>query len=151
MRTGNKLLSILLVAGALFCVVIENVSGQNCGCASGLCCSQYGYCGEGDAYCGTGCREGPCYTQSPPPNDVNVADIVTPEFFNGIIDQADSGCAGKSFYTRAAFLDALNSYNEFGRIGSVDDSKREIAAAFAHFTHETGRKYIILLLPPPFL
>lgn len=23
-------------------------------CASGLCCSQYGYCGTGDAYCGAG-------------------------------------------------------------------------------------------------
>ncbi|KAK7293998.1 hypothetical protein RJT34_16881 [Clitoria ternatea] len=44
---------------------------------------------------------------------------------------------GKNFYSRSAFLDALNSYNQFGRIGSVDDSKREIATAFAHFTHET--------------
>lgn len=69
----------------------------------------------------------------------SVADIVTPEFFNGIIDQADASCAGKNFYSRDAFLNALNSYNQFGSLDSLDDSKREIAAAFAHFTHETGR------------
>ncbi|XP_054813128.1 endochitinase PR4-like [Prosopis cineraria] len=68
----------------------------------------------------------------------SVADIVTPEFFNAIIGEADASCAGKNFYTRASFLDALNSYSQFGNLASADDSKREIAAAFAHFTHETG-------------
>jgi GH18 family chitinase len=29
-------------------------------CAGGLCCSQYGYCGSGDQYCGDGCLSGPC-------------------------------------------------------------------------------------------
>lgn len=67
----------------------------------------------------------------------NVADIVTPEFFNGIINQAGADCAGKNFYTRDAFLNALTSFPEFGT-GSNDDSKREIAAFFAHVTHETG-------------
>ncbi|XP_014492850.1 endochitinase PR4 [Vigna radiata var. radiata] len=133
---GNRLLFVL-VALALV-TVPKNVNAQNCGCAEGLCCSQYGYCGTGTEYCGTGCQQGNCTTSSPPSNNVNVADIVTAEFFNGIIDQADSGCVGKNFYTRDAFLRALDSYTDFGRVGSEDDSKREIAAAFAHFTHETG-------------
>ncbi|AES67799.2 putative chitinase [Medicago truncatula] len=143
---GNKSLSIcmatLAIAFFIMIMVPKNVSAQNCGCAEGVCCSQYGYCGNGDAYCGTGCKQGPCYAGQTPPslpnNDANVADILTQDFFNRIIDQADSSCAGKNFYTRAAFLDALNSYNQFGRSGSLDDSKREVAAAFAHFTHETG-------------
>ncbi|KAB1202073.1 Endochitinase PR4 [Morella rubra] len=59
------------------------------------------------------------------------------EFFNGILDQADASCAGKN-YSRATFLEALNSYDQFGRTGSVDDSKREIAAFFGYVTHETG-------------
>ena len=29
-------------------------------CPSGLCLSQYDYCGTGDAYCGAGCKGGPC-------------------------------------------------------------------------------------------
>ncbi|KAK9932232.1 hypothetical protein M0R45_019478 [Rubus argutus] len=40
----------------------------------------------------------------------SVADIVTTSFFNGIINQAAADCAGKSFYTRQAFLNALGSY-----------------------------------------
>lgn len=75
----------------------------------------------------------------------NVADIVTPEFFNSIIDQADASCAGKNFYSRDAFLNAHNSYYQFGTSGNDEANKREVAAAFAHFTHETGRQYYITL------
>ncbi|CAL9055723.1 chitinase 6-like [Musa acuminata AAA Group] len=121
----------LLLAGVIA------VAGQNCGCSSDLCCSKWGYCGTGSDYCGAGCQSGPCEA-SPPANDVSVADIVTQSFFDGIIGQADGGCAGKSFYTRDAFLSALGSYTSFGRVGTADDSKREIAAFFAHVTHETG-------------
>ncbi|XP_060210734.1 endochitinase EP3-like [Lycium barbarum] len=63
-------------------------------------------------------------------------------FFNGIADQAASNCEGKGFYTRAKFLEALKSNSNFGTVGSTDDSKREIAAFFAHVTHESGRKAI---------
>ncbi|KAI4304133.1 hypothetical protein MLD38_039684 [Melastoma candidum] len=117
-----------LVAGAL---------AQNCGCAANECCSQWGYCGTTEDYCGKGCQEGPC---NPPPatNDVVMGDVVTDDFFNGIIGQAGSDCPGKGFYSRQVFLDAVGGYPEFGRVGSVDDSKREIAAFFAHVTHETG-------------
>ncbi|KAC2406100.1 hypothetical protein FH972_027173 [Carpinus fangiana] len=69
---------------------------------------------------------------------VSVPDIVTDAFFNGILNEATGDCPGKSFYTRAAFLSALNSYTQFGTTGTADDSKREIAAFFAHVTHETG-------------
>ncbi|KAF5194462.1 Endochitinase ep3 [Thalictrum thalictroides] len=113
------------------------VMGQNCGCSPDLCCSRFGYCGTGPDYCGNGCQQGPC-DAPPSTNDVSVADIVTPEFFNGIINQADAGCAGKNFYSRDRFLEALKSYPRFGIVGSEDDSKREIAAFFAHATHETG-------------
>ena len=116
--------------------------GQNCGCAAGLCCSRWGYCGTGDDYCGAGCQEGPCYPP-PTPNNVSVADIVTEEFFNGIINHAAPSCEGKKFYTRARFLTAVGSFPLFGRIGSEEDSKREIAAFFAHVTHKTGRKILV--------
>ncbi|XP_057728967.1 endochitinase PR4-like [Arachis stenosperma] len=142
MKMENKL-PMILVAMAL--VMIASVSAQNCGCASDLCCSKYGYCGTGDDYCGDGCQQGPCYSSPSTPTtpssgsgSVNVADVVTQDFFNSIINQAGPNCEGKNFYTRDAFLSALNSYSTFGQLSSTDDSKREIAAAFAHFTHETG-------------
>ncbi|KAK9715811.1 hypothetical protein RND81_06G191000 [Saponaria officinalis] len=112
-------------------------AAQNCGCGPGLCCSKWGYCGTTYDYCGDGCQKGPCFSTSI--NNVSVADIVTDDFFTGIVDQADSNCGGKSFYSRSSFLDALSFYPEFGIFGkSVAHSKREVAAFFAHLTHETG-------------
>ncbi|XP_042490169.1 endochitinase EP3-like isoform X2 [Macadamia integrifolia] len=76
--------------------------------------------------------------QNPPSSSSSVADIVTQSFFDEIINQADASCAGNSFYTRAAFLSSLDSYSSFGTTGTTDDQKREIAALFAHVTHQTG-------------
>uniref|UniRef100_A0A5B6YZQ3 chitinase n=1 Tax=Davidia involucrata TaxID=16924 RepID=A0A5B6YZQ3_DAVIN len=133
----KKSLLTIILAGILAGALPELIVGQNCGCAADLCCSEHGFCGTGNDYCGIGCQEGPCYPP-PTPNNVSVPDIVTDTFFNGIIDQSEANCVGRSFYTRAAFLEALSPYPLFGREGSVDDSRREIAAFFAHATHETG-------------
>ncbi|XP_027119837.1 endochitinase EP3-like [Coffea arabica] len=127
--------SIMVLVGAF----PQLISSQNCGCAPNLCCSKFGYCGTSNDYCGPGCRSGPC-TAAPSGgnNGASVAGIVTDAFFNGIANQAASGCAGKGFYTRSAFLEAQKSYSKFGTAGSAADSKREVAAFFAHVTHETG-------------
>ena len=34
--------------------------GRDKPCADGMCCSQWGYCGTGDAYCGACCQNGNC-------------------------------------------------------------------------------------------
>ncbi|KAK4494843.1 hypothetical protein PRZ48_014199 [Zasmidium cellare] len=34
------------------------------GCAEGFCCSQWGYCGKSQDYCGTGCQFGACFGNS---------------------------------------------------------------------------------------
>ncbi|XP_010687453.2 endochitinase EP3 [Beta vulgaris subsp. vulgaris] len=126
---------IFAILMALACMSSTLVVAQNCGCASNLCCSQFGFCGSTDAYCGEGCREGPC--RSPSSGGGSVSSLVTDAFFNRIINQASASCAGKRFYTRAAFLSALRFYPQFGS-GSSDVVKREVAAFFAHVTHETG-------------
>ncbi|KAH0912069.1 hypothetical protein HID58_035390 [Brassica napus] len=134
-QTAGEVLRItILIVLQAFCTTTK---AQNCGCSPDLCCSQFGFCGNTSDYCGVGCQQGPCFAP-PPANGVSVDEIVTQEFFNGIIDQAESSCAGNGFYSRGAFLEALESYSRFARIGSVDDSRREIAAFFAHVTHETG-------------
>ncbi|KAM7460925.1 hypothetical protein LguiA_029046 [Lonicera macranthoides] len=134
-RNHNLLAKIIILAGVLAVAWPELVLGQGqCGCASNECCSQYGFCGQSKDYCGAGCQSGPC----DPPNDVSVPSIVTDAFFNGIVNQAAASCVGKGFYTRSVFLEALGSYPRFGRTGTEDDSKREIAAFFAHSAHETG-------------
>ncbi|KAL8482836.1 hypothetical protein ACS0TY_025757 [Phlomoides rotata] len=127
--TIYAVLALLLAAGI-------SVSGQNCGCAPNMCCSRFGYCGMGPSFCGTGCRSGPC--SAPSGGGVRVSNVVTDAFFNGIANKAPSGCPGRGFYTRSAFLQAVGSYPRFGTDGSADNAKREIAAFFAHVTHETG-------------
>ncbi|XP_051133029.1 endochitinase EP3-like [Andrographis paniculata] len=127
-----KSLFSLAIAAAFFAAAL----GQNCGCAPELCCSRWGYCGNTSDYCGQGCQSGPCSAR--PTNGNSVSSIVTQEFFNGIADQAAANCEGKGFYTRAAFLEAIRPYPQFGTVGSTQDSLREIAAFFAHVTHETG-------------
>ena len=72
-------------------------------------------------------------------NGGSVADIVTPQFFSGKINKATGDCPGKSFYNRDAFINAANAFSQVGS-GSADVSKREIAAFFAHVSHETGCK-----------
>ncbi|XP_074581177.1 endochitinase EP3-like [Curcuma longa] len=133
LRESNQM--PLLVVCLLFAGMAA-AAAQNCGCSANLCCSRFGYCGTGNDYCGDGCQQGPCY--SSPNNGASVAGIVTQSFFDGIINQAASSCAGRRFYTRSGFLAAADSYPQFGRTGSTADSRREIAAFFAHVTHETG-------------
>ncbi|GLU04941.1 hypothetical protein SLE2022_220690 [Rubroshorea leprosula] len=134
--------SLNMRKGALFLVITAilagtmpgNILAQNCGCAANECCSRWGFCGNDQDYCGagSGCQQGPCIT-----NDVSVLDVVTQEFFDGILGQADANCVGKNFYTRDAFRQALSAYSKFSKSGTADDAKREIAAFFAHVTHET--------------
>ncbi|CAO2829627.1 unnamed protein product [Amaranthus hypochondriacus] len=143
MMPSTLQLQVSVVLILVACLSSTLVTGQNCGCAAGFCCSKYGYCGTTAAYCGEGCKQGPCYSSTPTPTGggtttVSVPNLVTDAFFNGIKNQGGSGCAGTNFYTRSAFLNALNSYPQFGKGGSSDVTKREVAAFFAHVTHETG-------------
>ncbi|KAL6634704.1 hypothetical protein ACP70R_027375 [Stipagrostis hirtigluma subsp. patula] len=138
MAAAKLALPMALAAAAilLLSAAATTAAAQRCGCAKGLCCSRYGYCGAGGEYCGAGCQSGPC-DAPPATNNVSVASIVTPAFFDALLAQAADGCEAKGFYTRDAFLTAAGYYPAFGRTGTVDDSKREIAAFFGHANHET--------------
>ncbi|RKP36554.1 hypothetical protein BJ085DRAFT_5796, partial [Dimargaris cristalligena] len=41
-------------------VSTDGTCGSNKTCPNSQCCSQWGYCGVGDGFCGTGCQNGPC-------------------------------------------------------------------------------------------
>ncbi|KAF8086067.1 hypothetical protein N665_0636s0039 [Sinapis alba] len=138
--TRKHTLLLLTTLFVLILTVSKPVTSQNCGCASDFCCSKWGYCGQTEDYCGDGCREGPCQRGGGGGRNgggggevVSLEETVTPEFFNSILSQARDNCAGKGFYSHNAFIAAANSYPSFG--SSI--SKREIAAFFAHVTHET--------------
>ncbi|EOA27662.1 hypothetical protein CARUB_v10023810mg [Capsella rubella] len=136
-KTTSQNDRVALFLTALFFVILSvsgPVTAQNCGCASGLCCSQYGYCGTTDEFCGKGCQAGPCQSGGGGGDpSVSLEGTVTPEFFNSITNQRGD-CAGKGFYSRDTFIAAANSYPSFG----ASISKREIAAFFAHVAQETA-------------
>ncbi|KAM7460919.1 LOW QUALITY PROTEIN: hypothetical protein LguiA_029040 [Lonicera macranthoides] len=117
----------------------EFIAGQNCGCAADLYVVAYTVIAALPVITvPLGSR--PCFAP-PATNGVLVADIVTDAFFNGIIDQATEGCAG-----RAAFLQALIFHTQFGRIGSEDDSKHfcyieEIDAPSRDYCEEGNTQY----------
>ncbi|GER40463.1 chitinase [Striga asiatica] len=134
----NSLPLIYILLTVLLLANVKWASAANCSsCPPKMCCSRFGFCGTTDDYCGNGCQFGPC-TAPRGNNGVNVTNIVTDVFFNNIIKKSKPSCKGKGFYTRSAFLYALLDFPEFGTQGTVDASKREVAAFFAHVTHETG-------------
>ncbi|KAJ4906533.1 Chitinase family protein [Raphanus sativus] len=124
----------LILLLSLLSFYSEIVKSQNCNCPPNVCCSQFGYCGTTDAHCSPTCRSGPCRGSGTPSGADAVGSIVTQGFFDGIINQAGNGCAGKRFYTRDSFINATTTFPSF--VNSV--TKREIATMFAHFTYETG-------------
>ncbi|PWA48172.1 Chitin-binding, type 1 [Artemisia annua] len=141
-------------------VLVATVSAQDCGtqggnkpCTNGNCCSQYGFCGNTPAHClpenscqsqcsGSGTTPSPGAggtTPSPGPGTGgDVASIVTNSIFEEMLKyRNDPRCHANGFYTYNAFINAANAYDGFGRTGSVDDRKRELAAFFAQTSHET--------------
>ncbi|KAI3860664.1 hypothetical protein MKX03_025570 [Papaver bracteatum] len=131
-----SVLNLVSVIGILLGILSQKIMGQNCGCGPNVCCSRFGICETTNQSCAVGCQQGPCTVIPPPATNFSISDIVTPSFFNGILSKASSSCSGKDFYSRGAFLDAVKSYPQFGKGGNYQ--KQEIAAFFAHVTHETG-------------
>ncbi|XP_047314881.1 endochitinase-like [Impatiens glandulifera] len=129
--------TILLVFGAL-------AEGEQCGsqaggkvCPGGLCCSQFGFCGTTQDYCGKNCQS-QCSSTPVTPTGGGVSSLISKDLFNEMLKHRnDANCPGKGFYTYEAFIAAANSFNGFATTGDIDTRKREIAAFLAQTSHET--------------
>ncbi|CAL9186369.1 unnamed protein product [Musa hybrid cultivar] len=110
-------------------------------CPGGLCCSQYGWCGNTDPYCGQGCQSqctGSTPSPSTPSGGGSVGSIISSSLFEQMLKHRnDAACPGKGFYTYNAFIAAANSFSGFGTTGDDATKKREIAAFLAQTSHET--------------
>ncbi|XP_065000448.1 endochitinase-like [Musa acuminata AAA Group] len=110
-------------------------------CPGGLCCSQYGWCGNTDPYCGQGCQSqctGSTPSPSTPSGGGSVGSIISSSLFEQMLKHRnDAACPGKGFYTYTAFIAAANSFSGFGTTGDDATKKREIAAFLAQTSHET--------------
>lgn len=121
---------VLLVSPFLFSL---SLAQPDCGtsgspCASGLCCSNYGYCGSTSAYCGSGNCASQCPSSPSTPSGTSsgVGSIITEANYNSIFPSANS------FYTYDSFTAAAGSFASFGT------TSNSIAAFLANVYHETA-------------
>ncbi|KAL6011877.1 Chitinase 1 [Asimina triloba] len=144
MRTTCSALIFLL---ALLFSVTGEAWAEQCGtqaggalCPGGLCCSQFGWCGNTPPYCGQGCQSqcggGP--TPVPPSPGGSLASLVSGSLFDQILKHRnDAACPAKGFYTYDAFINAARAFPNFAADGDTNTRKREIAAFLAQTSHET--------------
>ncbi|MQM14401.1 hypothetical protein Taro_047331 [Colocasia esculenta] len=141
------LMAFCLVSTSLISTMAEQCGRQAGGalCPGGLCCSQFGWCGNTAPYCDPlqGCQSqcwgGPTPTPPPsPPSGSGVGSIISGALFDQMLmHRNDAACPARSFYTYDAFISAANAFSGFGNTGDLDIRKREIAAFLAQTSHET--------------
>ncbi|KAG6549954.1 hypothetical protein Mapa_008465 [Marchantia paleacea] len=129
--------------------VLETAAAQSCGrdanntlCDNGFCCSQFGFCGVSEAYCGAGCQS-QCPPPSPPPGPPAVSTSGLDKTLNRSTFDLLFPDRNSRFYTYDAFILAGNKFPKFGTEGKKSVRLREIAAFAAHIQQETaGLVYI---------
>ncbi|XP_015951307.1 endochitinase-like [Arachis duranensis] len=140
---GYTKLPYLIIILAFLLVLGRTTRAQQCGtqangalCQDNLCCSQYGYCGNTNDYCGNGCQS-QCGGSSGGSNG-DVSSIITSSTFDEMLKyRNDPRCKGNGFYTYDAFLAAAGSFSGFGTTGDDATKRRELAAFFGQTSHET--------------
>ncbi|WMV51674.1 hypothetical protein MTR67_045059 [Solanum verrucosum] len=138
--TFSLLFSLLLLTAA---------SAQNCGsqaggtlCASGLCCSKFGWCGNTNDHCGSGNCQSQCPGGGPGPGPVTGGDlgsVISNSMFDEMLKlRNENSCQGKNnVYSYNAFITAARSFPGFGTTGDSNTRKRDIAAFFAQTSQNT--------------
>ncbi|QCD82135.1 endochitinase-like [Vigna unguiculata] len=133
-----KLCSLMLCL--LVPTLMVGAKAQRCGrefggavCGNGLCCSQYGWCGNSNEHCGTGCQ-----SQCQASSSGDISSIISPSLFEEMLKHRNNqACPGRGFYTYDAFITAARSFRGFGTTGDTNTRKREMAAFFGQTSHET--------------
>lgn len=145
MATKLVALVVLVCGGMLWeAADAQGTCSANAPCPdSNNCCSQWGYCGTGDAYCGAGCVAGPCTgggggggggTPTPPSGSglgATLTRSLYEQLFPGHLD----------FYAYDKLIEAAKSFPQFGTTGDQNTKKKEIAAFAAHVWQETSGQH----------
>ncbi|KAJ8618291.1 hypothetical protein MRB53_014477 [Persea americana] len=99
--------------------------GGGAKCPGGLCCSNYGYCGSTDPYCGTGCQSQcsggstPTPTPTPPGGGGAVASLISSDQFEQMVKHRnDANCPARA--STPMMLVSNYNYGPAGRAIGVD-------------------------------
>nr|AAM77665.1 chitinase KBchit5-3-1 [Leucaena leucocephala] len=140
MDNMNKMRVLLCLLLSLMVGGLAEQCGSQAGgalCPGGLCCSQFGWCGSNNDYCGPGCQS-QCDGRRPAPPSGGLSDIISRDTFNLMLKHRnDAACPANGFYTYDAFIQAANSYPAFGSTGDQATRKSEVAAFLGQTSHET--------------
>ncbi|KAK1272711.1 Basic endochitinase [Acorus gramineus] len=142
MRTHTMRIVVFLLLTTLVANAQTQCGKQNGGalCPGDLCCSQWGYCGTTDDYCGTGCQS-QCGGGDDGDDDGDggaVGSLISRSLFEEMLKHRnDVACLARGFYTYDDFVASANSFDGFATTGDEDTRKREIAAFLAQTSHET--------------
>ncbi|KAG5241561.1 hypothetical protein OIU76_024732 [Salix suchowensis] len=143
-----KFQALITLAFLLGTTLAEQCGSQagNALCPNGLCCSQHGWCGSTDDYCGAGCQSQcpggstptPSTPTPTPSGGGDVGSIITAAVFDQMLKYRNDGrCPGNGFYTYDAFISAARSFSGFGTSGDDTARRRELSAFLAQTSHET--------------
>ncbi|KAJ4824771.1 hypothetical protein Tsubulata_045136 [Turnera subulata] len=99
----------------LLSLLLGSSSAEQCGrqaggakCSGGLCCSQYGWCGDTAEYCTDGCQS-QCGGGGGGGGDLG--SIISRATFEEMLKHRnDNACPGKGFYTYDAFIAAAKAF-----------------------------------------
>lgn len=144
MRIIVKVYGLIWLCFALWLGGSAEQCGRQAGgavCPNGLCCSQYGWCGATEPYCGAGCQSQCRSSGSTPPSSGGSGDVATAinaALFDRMLKyRNDPRCPSNGFYSYNAFIAAARSFGGFGTTGDATTRKRELAAFLAQTSHET--------------
>ncbi|KAK3029639.1 hypothetical protein RJ639_037956 [Escallonia herrerae] len=119
----------LVLSGAL----PESAFSQDCGCAADLCCSQMVIVAVATTTAGQDAVKA-LVMHHPARMVLELPILSRTRSSTELLAKPLQVVLGKA----STLEQPVGSYSQFGTTGSTDDSKREIAAFFAHATHETG-------------
>ena len=143
MSTKLVTLVVLVCGGILLDAAdAQGTCSANAPCPdSNNCCSKWGYCGTGDAYCGEGCVAGPCTGGGgggggvTPPSGSGLGATLTKSLYEQLFP------GHLPFYAYDKLIEAAKAFPQFGTTGDEHTRKKEIAAFAAHIWQETSGQH----------
>ncbi|BBN09524.1 basic endochitinase B [Marchantia polymorpha subsp. ruderalis] len=141
MAVKSKSPMAILLLALVVPFLVQGSLAQTCGsqaggalCAGGLCCSEFGFCGTTTAYCATRCQSQCTSTPSTPSGScgTSLGGVVSQSLYQSLFPNRNAIYSYENMITAASF------FPSFATTGDCNTRKKEVAAFFAHISHETS-------------
>ena len=124
MQIDRRFSIVLLIISNLL-VLVRSAAQPTCFCHESECCSQWGYCGKTDEYCGAGCQSGPCKGKAA---TTKLSFSLSFDLFTCAFPDIDRSVRARRYH---GLIEAI------GQMAWHPKNEIELATFFAHVSHET--------------